>query len=466
MRRQSTQLLPHVESGPGNSSYFPNNQGASINQEMAIKQSRKPFPDPTTSSFVSSNFFNKAQTSRSRHNSDEENPYPLAYHSDMTTRMQSERQPLHNFSGYNSSAASRSGSVDPPRYEDPFNNQYSQLGPTTSNASHRQSKLSTHPPSHTPRTGSYAPKTGSQPSPTQVSALSGDFTKMNIGGRENQNPYFSQQKKPTNSGNNAFLPDFSHQIASNDTSESWEDSVYPADPNGFTQDSMIQGGLVPHQSLYQGTPFTTTYTHSPSNSDARRGQQSPFYSSTGTPTSGMQHRVPKVGLHVNGSTGQAALLDRKLQGLQQEQQEYPSQSNQIQFRPPFAQSYDFHPQNQIRMNPLAPFYMATVPALVSTQAIPRGPAREHDVGQPVRSALLEEFRTNGKTNKRYELKVRDSTTRYLISPILNYYRTYTIMLSNLAVTNMVHGSFSKNLRRPTATRRNKFSARFIQTPYN
>lgn len=58
------------------------------------------------------------------------------------------------------------------------------------------------------------------------------------------------------------------------------------------------------------------------------------------------------------------------------------------------------------MNPLAPYYHMPPVSTMMGPMIPRGPAREHDAGQHVRSALLEEFRNNSKTNKRYELKVK------------------------------------------------------------
>lgn len=415
MRRQSsTQLLPHTygESNSSNSPYFPSNQGGTLTQGMVSKPSRKVFQDSTTANFVS-NPFDKAQITRSsRHGSEDDNPYSSVFHSDNTsTRIQLERQSIHqNFSGYNSSAASQIGSlppsrngVDPSRGDDAFNTQNSQLGPSTSNASQRQNLL-THTTSHTPRTGSYGPKSGGQPSPPQLSGLSGDFSKMNFVSRDGQSTYFSLQKKTTQSGNTPFPQDFSHQAASNGTSNTWEDNGYPAGLNGFNQDAVFPGGLPPHQNIYHSPPFATPYSHSPSNGDPRRSQQSSFYPSAGTTPSGIPHRISKSSLLNGSSSGSTVLVERSLHGLQQEQQDYPSQPNQIQFRPPpFHQSYDLHPQSPIRMNPLA--YYPAVSNLLATPAIPRGPARENDIGQPVRSTLLEDFRASSKTNKRYELKV-------------------------------------------------------------
>lgn len=387
-------------------------------QSISNKPSRKPFPDPTSGSFVASNLFDQAQLARSsRHNSDEENRYPgkalNLSGSDMGFKIPPGRQVLHNnLSGYNSSAASRSGSLPPSRNgvessrfgDDAVNTQYAHLGPSGS-TSHRQN-LSAHNPSNVPQTRPSRPRFENHSNPTQVSAITGEFNKMNFD-RENQSLYFAPQKEVANA-NNTFTHDYSHQLASHDPGDSWGgvENEYPVGHEGFPQDGLLPGGLLAHPSQYRGMQFGATYAHSPSSSDARHGQQAPFYSSGETPPSGMRHRLPKGGIHVNGvPSGDAALLDRKLRGLQQEQQGYPSQPNPLQFRPPFAPSYEFHPQSTLRMNPLAPFYhVPPVPNLLPNPTIPRGPAREHDVGQHVRSALLEEFRTSGKTNKRYELK--------------------------------------------------------------
>lgn len=422
MRRQSSnQLLPQSfpESNPRNSSYFTINSDTAIAQSIANKPSRKPFPDPTSGGFVAPNRYDPVQLARSsRHNSDEENRYSgKAVHlsgSDMGFKIPPGRQVLqNNLSGYNSSAASRSGSLPPSRNgvdasrfgEDTLNTQYAHLGPSGPTA-HRQN-LSAHHPSNAPPTRSSRQRFDNYSSPTQVAALTGDLNKMNPA-RDNQNLYFASQKEGENA-NSTFPHDYSHPLVSNDPGDGWSgvESEYPVSHEGFLPDGNLPGGLLPHPSQYRGVPFGTIYAHSPSNSDVRRGQQAPYYSSGGTPPSGMQHRVPKGSTHVNGvPNGDAALLDRKLRGLQLEQQGYPTQPNPLQFRSSFAPSYEFHPQNTLRMNPLAPFYhVSPVPNLLANATIPRGPAREHDVGQHVRSALLEEFRTSGKTNKLYELKV-------------------------------------------------------------
>ena len=421
MRRQSSnQLRPpsFAEPIPGNSPFFIN-PVASVGQGIP-KSSRKPFPDPTPGSFVAANPFDQAPLDRSsRHNSDENNRYSAAKtlnmgDSDMGIKVPPGRQTLQNISGYNSGAASRSGSLppsrndgaDPSRFsDDSVNNTYSHLGPSASASSQRQTH-STHASSHAPRTGPYGQRMANQSNLTQAGVLAGDLNKMNLG-RDTQSFYLTPQKEASNPNNlSAFMHDYPHQLPNSDQTDVWsgEENGYQASHDGFVSNGVLPGGLLPHSSQYRGISLGT-YPHSSSNNDARHSQHSSFYSTGETPPSGVQHRAPKAG-HVNEvSNRQAALLDRKLRGLQQEQQAHPSQPNPLQFRPPYAPSYEYHPQT-LRMNPLAPFYhMPAVPSLLTPPAIPRGPAREHDVGQHVRSALLEEFRTSGKTNKRYELKV-------------------------------------------------------------
>lgn len=389
------------------------------------------------------------------------------------------RQVLHNnLSGYNSGAPSRSGSLPPSRngvetsqfgdeaVNTQYAHQYAHLGPSGS-TSHRQN-LSAHNSSNVPQTRSSRPRFENHSTPAHAGALTGEFNKMNID-RENQSLYYTPQKEVANA-NNTYEHDYPHPLASNDPGEGWSgvENEYPVSHEGFLQDGILPGGLLPLPNQYRGMQFGATYAHSPSSSDARRSQQTPFYSSGETPSSGMRHRLAKGGIQGNGApNGNAASLERKLRGLQQEPQGYPSQPTPLQFRPPFAPSYEFHPQTNLRMNPLAPFYhVPPVPNLLTNPAIPRGPAREHDVGQHVRSALLEEFRTSGKTNKRYELKVSHGLRARRHGSLLNDHRIFTTTSLNLAVTSMAQGLFNKNLRRPTVTKRIKYFAKSTQTPYS
>jgi mRNA-binding protein PUF3 len=51
-------------------------------------------------------------------------------------------------------------------------------------------------------------------------------------------------------------------------------------------------------------------------------------------------------------------------------------------------------------------YPLPIPTYPSGPAIPTCPAKDQDIGAGVRSVLLEEFRSNSKANKKYELRVR------------------------------------------------------------
>lgn len=158
---------------------------------------------------------------------------------------------------------------------------------------------------------------------------------------------------------------------------------------------------------YQSSHLGERESDSPGANDYRR-VHNPSYSSVATPPVGSdQYRAAsRSGVPNHAAHGQAALLERKLKGLQQEQQGYVHpHSNPLQFRGSIAQSYDYNPQNGMRMNPLAPYYQMAAVGGFTAPVIPRGPSRDHDLGQNLRSALLEEFRSNNKTSKRYELKV-------------------------------------------------------------
>jgi mRNA-binding protein PUF3 len=102
-------------------------------------------------------------------------------------------------------------------------------------------------------------------------------------------------------------------------------------------------------------------------------------------------------------------IERGMQRLHfspQQQTYFQSQgmfSSQFQGQYP-PQAWDFSPQ-AFRPNPQQPYnpYSIQIPPYAPV-AVPRGPSRDQDVGHGVRSILLEEFRSNQKSNKRYDLK--------------------------------------------------------------
>ncbi|KAI9839360.1 MAG: mRNA binding protein puf3 [Sclerophora amabilis] len=180
----------------------------------------------------------------------------------------------------------------------------------------------------------------------------------------------------------------------------------------FTPEGFPDGQYFDQFAAYRGPRPVERGTMSPAGMDHRRNfPHSPFYSTGGTPPTGPdQHRTPsRSGARSRPApNGHTALLDQKLRGLQQEQQSYlHSPGNHLlvrsdAYRAQYSHPYDFPPNGGLRVNPLAPYL--PVPGLASGPIAPRGPAREQEASHSPRSPLLEEYRSNAKTGKRYELK--------------------------------------------------------------
>lgn len=158
---------------------------------------------------------------------------------------------------------------------------------------------------------------------------------------------------------------------------------------------------------------------SPAGSEYRLTSQSPYYSSGGTPTTASDQLRPNSQGAAQGRAipnTHSSLLDKKLRGLQQQQQDFsipqinPLMVGNEPFRAQFPlQSYDYSPHNGFRLN-LLNSYLPTVSGLYGGRVTPRSTARDHDPAHSLRSPLLEEFRSNSKTSKRYELRVRAPST--------------------------------------------------------
>ncbi|KAI9934068.1 hypothetical protein ASPWEDRAFT_103309 [Aspergillus wentii DTO 134E9] len=128
---------------------------------------------------------------------------------------------------------------------------------------------------------------------------------------------------------------------------------------------------------------------------------SPFYPGIENAAGAVPHYRNPSGSRL--SDGQAAALERKLRGMQQEQEFVQQAGNPLQ-RAQFPGSYDFAGYQAARLNALSGFYpVAHLGSLGAAAMVSRSP-RDHDPTQVVRSPLLEEFRANSKGNKRYELK--------------------------------------------------------------
>ena len=420
-RQHSNQLVPQalVEPNSANSTYFSLTPASTT---ISSRSSQKNFLDPTSGSFVASGAFESNNMTRSsRHNSDEESRYnarKLAFEgNDAGLTMQSGRPPLNNnVSGYNSSAASRSGSLPPSRSDgghgsrhpgETTNTQHSRF-PTSTGSAYRPNLSAHAQPYMMPSAGSQGQKFAEQLTPMQLNQLLGDMGNLNVG-KENQNPTYAANRDQSYGNSSNFMNGYPQELLGN-TNEVWnrEDNANQGQQPSFSPTDSGTWSLVSNPNNHRGVPYAGHYSHSPSNSDARLSHYSPYYSTAGTPP--IYQRVPsRAGYNGGASTGQAALLERRLRGLQQEQQGYMIPTpNQMPFRNQFPQpnSYDFHPQHTPRPNTLNSYYpVPPAPNVLPPSQIPKGPARDHDLAQPVRSPLLEEFRNNSKTNKRYELKV-------------------------------------------------------------
>lgn len=167
-----------------------------------------------------------------------------------------------------------------------------------------------------------------------------------------------------------------------------------------------------HPSAYhRSTSFGNRASSSSSVSEARRELNSSVYSTASTP-----HIAPSsirescgTGLSSRASNGPVSLLEKKLRGLQPYQTEPQFlQPNPSQMRSSYQQQFDM--PAQMPMNPLArPYAMPPYSTYSNIQSAPTQNPRysraEQELSHVIRSPLLEDYRTNNKTNKLYELKV-------------------------------------------------------------
>ena len=423
-RQHSNQLIPQAfpesSSVPSSSSYFSIQQPSTT---LAGRSSQKSFLDPTSGSFVASGAFDTNNITRtSRHNSDEDNRYAqrkIAFEGNDAGFSTQPTRPLfnnnNNVSGYNSSAASRSGSMPPSRGDaeyslnsthtrgDLTNNQY--IRNNTSNTSHipyRPNLSAQAPPYSTSR-----PKYANQLNSTQLSHFMGDFDKLNVG-QENQQPGFAAPKDASNGSSLQFVNGFPQEFVpnGNDVWNSRDDGGYQSHQDQFSPAGNGPASMMSQPNNNRAMALAPRYSNSPSKSDARQSHQhSPYYSNAGTPPPYQQRGPTRGGYNNNVSS---AVLDRRLRGLQLEQQGYmvpPPNFVQVRNQYPQVNQYEFYSRSGLPMNQLQSYYpMPPAPNLLAAPNIPRGPARDHDVDQ---SQLMREFKdTMNKPNKRVnELKV-------------------------------------------------------------
>ena len=395
--RNSTSPVRHRNSNQqarSSSPYFSVTQPITAGQNMPSKSTGLSYLDPTSGSFKAPSAFDSHHSSR--HNSDETNRRPL--NSIVFGSSDNGYSNTSNgFSGYNSSTVSRSGSIPPSRRAADYQPQINtDVIPDLYNAHIGPSESPSGRPAHFSRTSTYS-SNGTQRHPNQTPSLQfgelgSSFAKLDMA-KENSvpsYPLYYEMAPPAGSSNISGI------TAQNNT-------VYRGNQIPFDPDSR-QGSLYNQYS----TQLADISSQSTNNSHVPRSQDSPMYSSSGTPPLGDHRRAPSNINYPNPtSTGQTALLQKKLRGLQ-EQQKYlqPQLNNQMPFRTPYSNPYDYNVQNMLRMNAQAQYYpipgMDGYPPRIASRPSTAVSANISEL----RSSLLEEFRTNNKGNKRYELKVQ------------------------------------------------------------
>ena len=156
---------------------------------------------------------------------------------------------------------------------------------------------------------------------------------------------------------------------------------------------------------FRSLSFDERGSPSPATSDRHQSLNSPFYSTTATPPTGPgSMRSGSGDANANFETkGYLSVLDHKLRGPYQLEEQY-STPNPLRSRHPFSQPFEFDGYvTSLGLNPLANAYTAPLYGGAAPASF-RYPSRELDPSQIIRSPILEDFRTNHKTNKRYELK--------------------------------------------------------------
>lgn len=154
--------------------------------------------------------------------------------------------------------------------------------------------------------------------------------------------------------------------------------------------------------------FGDLATASSTASEYKRSLNSPLYSNTGTPPTGPESLRTASNSVVSNQTfnGYSPSFERRLQDVSsyRDYNALPLNPLQNNFGYPSAHDFSAYP-GSIRMNPLANPY--TVPGYLSMTGLPPAPRfqlRDSEHPQIARSPLLEEFRMNNKSNKRYELR--------------------------------------------------------------
>lgn len=299
-----------------------------------------------------------------------------------------------------------------------------------------------HPASH----GPIHPNIGAYPAATQgrytdltretrQAEMLAHFRQISV---EEENDQFPERRRlpftafnnqpPNNPGNLNYpsQPSFAEypypqrpvvQPAQNSSLWAQEDGNYGRGQDGFSNEQYGgEGGYAEGYTDFRRPPYDRVGAMSPGDQNGefqRRGLASPYYPSGSTPPPPGDFRSSSRGASARTPpSGQPGLNHEKLRQrllVTQQQMQSPHLSQgQIMMRDqlyrnqqfPVSGPYEYSGYQNLRMH--IPNYPGSP---ISPLVAPTHPARRNeDIGN-LRSALLEEFRSNSKSNKRYELKV-------------------------------------------------------------
>ena len=297
--------------------------------------------------------------------------------------------------GYNN--ISREGSLPPPPGRGEFSNlQNSRYGP---NVSVQRTNASANTGPNLMRSEQTSQRLKREHSAPRLETITGHLNRLTV---QDRRPSYASSQHSPNSTTDSFAPVRAATFGGASNNQWGNEDQYPS--TGSLSPSTGASGFA-RQNQVRG-PSDGQYSQSPADSDTRFSHQSPFYSQTGTPPTINQHTVMNRVTNAKASIPQPAVLNERLRGVQQAQQGYTSQQGSMALRHQMNFPFEIGAQQSFPMNPLAPYYPMPPPShiLAGPQA-PRGPAHDHDTTSPHGSPLLEDFKHNSKTNKRYDLKV-------------------------------------------------------------
>lgn len=300
--------------------------------------------------------------------------------------------------------ASRDSSIPPPRASDAGLNgssmQFGNPGAQFGSIGHHTPSSSVHSqrPSISGASAFPSQMNGSRYEVTQnETELSEKFASLGLNREEQSNASQINNNFTSYSPNNTSFAQQNYPL--NGASGMWGNEV-----KGLNNFEAYSNQPFADQGYFNNKPssrFTERSSVSPAGSDYRQGLRSPkYYSANGTPPSGPEqaYRPVSRGARIPQGPSELAARMQAIHLNQQAQYIYASQF-QTQYTP---QGYEY--QAPVFRQGAVPYGYVAIPAYPPAQVIPTRPAKDQDVGVGVRSVLLEEFRSNGKGNKRYELK--------------------------------------------------------------